>query len=486
MECHDLRMAQGSGLPPSPGPNIGPGWYGVGTNPNEQAYWDGHGWTTRRRWGGASWVESPFGVEPPQAPPPPGFLPPQTGPRLSSRSLTTVRPPPLSTGMRVGYLAAVVGFVALAAIGGFFVHNTDVALTTPLGPVGSAAGRPSAAQLVVGNPITLPSTLFEANRPGSTPLVTPAQATDVATAMWRLWETAQVAGDTRALTQLIAPGALLESTLDACVNPKGQCAPEASPRTFSALVPIVPVERSYPLYFLAEFDTTELVANSNSGINQWAPWVELQILTKASPREPWMLSFDSGYNDLNLAVTPPFLPFNEGSPVTSPGGPLVGEYNLTPTSPAVANPMQFLPLLAAYYQSYKDTQGPPASSPFVANGVASQLGQSLATTPEGSVYTGVRNGFHFAADPGAGQWEFSVQGGYPMECGSVRDTSTQTAVSGLLYQNPDETNYGAPLAPGGYRVITTRTDHETCVYPVAGGLDAIGYSDDSFSITGQS
>ncbi len=35
----------------------GPGWYPVGGSLSEQAYWDGHAWTARRRWGGDSWVE---------------------------------------------------------------------------------------------------------------------------------------------------------------------------------------------------------------------------------------------------------------------------------------------------------------------------------------------------------------------------------------------------------------------------------------------
>jgi hypothetical protein len=32
------------------------GWVRVGTNPNEQGYWDGHAWTAQRHWTGAGWV----------------------------------------------------------------------------------------------------------------------------------------------------------------------------------------------------------------------------------------------------------------------------------------------------------------------------------------------------------------------------------------------------------------------------------------------
>lgn len=41
--------------PPTAGPRE-PGWYSVGSNPNEQAYWDGTAWTGRRLWSGSGWV----------------------------------------------------------------------------------------------------------------------------------------------------------------------------------------------------------------------------------------------------------------------------------------------------------------------------------------------------------------------------------------------------------------------------------------------
>lgn len=63
-------MTEGSGLPPSPGANKQSGWYPVGENPNDQAYWDGQAWTARRKWGGAGWVEvaaDPVSIERPVA-----------------------------------------------------------------------------------------------------------------------------------------------------------------------------------------------------------------------------------------------------------------------------------------------------------------------------------------------------------------------------------------------------------------------------------
>jgi hypothetical protein len=46
-------------LPFSPGPGDAPGWYQVGATNNDQAYWDGQGWTARKHWEGAGWVDVP-------------------------------------------------------------------------------------------------------------------------------------------------------------------------------------------------------------------------------------------------------------------------------------------------------------------------------------------------------------------------------------------------------------------------------------------
>lgn len=47
-------------LPFSPGPGDAPGWHQVGATNNDQAYWDGQGWTARKRWEGAGWVDVPL------------------------------------------------------------------------------------------------------------------------------------------------------------------------------------------------------------------------------------------------------------------------------------------------------------------------------------------------------------------------------------------------------------------------------------------
>ena len=329
--------------------------------------------------------------------------------------------------------------------------------------------KPTPGNLVVGTPITLPAALFESGSPGSSPLITPSQAQVVAAAMWNAWQSALNTSDTRALTQLAAPGPMLDGTIDNCAFPNGQCIIGSQRPTTGQIETVVPYQRSYPLYFLASIVTTNEVTTP-SGLNQQEPWMDLQILTKASSEASWRLSFDSGYAAPG-GGEPAFLPFDEYTDTTTPG--TNDTYNATPTSLPPVSANEFLPLLASYYQSFKSEGRAPANAPFVSGGMTSGEGQLLAESRQGSVYNGERQTYRFTWDAGAGTWEFAVAGGYPMECGSVLDDAVITPVSGLFNQNSDETNYGIPLPPGLYSKITTDAEHEVCVYVVTGGL-AVG------------
>ena len=82
---------------------------------------------------------------------------------------------------------------------------------TAVSPAGAADAKPSPSHFIVGDAISLPTSLFTANSPGSSssPLITTSQSNVVVTTMWKLWEKAMVASDTRALAQLISPGPML-------------------------------------------------------------------------------------------------------------------------------------------------------------------------------------------------------------------------------------------------------------------------------------
>jgi hypothetical protein len=321
--------------------------------------------------------------------------------------------------------------------------------------------RPSPGHLIVGKAISLPAALFEANAPGSPSLVTPAQAADVAKAMWAQWESALVASDTRAMTELAA-GPLLTGKINECALPSGECVFEKLPRPIMEVHTVVPLQQAYPLYFLSEVRTTEYV-DTASGLTAVEPWVELQVLVKQAADAHWQLRFDTGYNSAN-GSPPTLFTFN-----VTPDG-----YNPAPTQPTPVPVQRFLPLLAAYWQSFKDKGRAPVPTSFVDDGYTNGVGKQFAEHRTGTVYAGHRDTFRFGVDPRVGSWEFAVGGGFPFVCGAVRDVATFKPVGGLLFQSADESNYGIPLRPGEYRTIVTTADHLTCVYARGQALDAVG------------
>ena len=297
--------------------------------------------------------------------------------------------------------------------------------------------------------------------------------------MWNAWQSALYTNDTRALSQLAVAGPMLDGTIYNCAFPSGRCLASPQRPKLGQLEVAVPRQRSYPLYFMSAILTTNDVQNSN-GLSQVEPWMELQILTKTTRTAPWQLSFDSGYNAI-AGVQPPFPQFDFG---VGPYGPLHSDraYNGNPAvttvvtkgigkAPTVVTTDNYLPLLATYWQSYKDVGHAPGNSVFLDGGDSSGEGKSMAETREGSLYNGSRDTYKFAFDPHAGTWRFTVGGGYPLVCGSVLDAATVTPVEGLLNQNSDEVNYGVPLPPGSYFRITTSAEHEVCVSYALGGTN---------------
>ena len=349
---------------------------------------------------------------------------------------------------------------------------------------------PSPTHLIVGSPIEIPPQIRLANPFGSPTLVTPTEARDVTESMWQLWEEALISRNTTALAQLSPPGPLLNGEMYNCAWPSGSCVAQTNPRPVNNVTAIVPVQRSYPIYFLAEVSTIQDIGDLNSGQTQWVPWVELQVLTKANALAPWQLSFDTGYDGAGHQQ-PPLLPFelqpSSASASASAPASQAESYNPPPTdSPSTPAPA-FLSLLAEYYQSFKDTGNPPADDRFAVGGAAAGYGSQLGQSRQGNVAQGSRNQYDFSADPSAGEWEFSGPGGLPIECGTVLDTSTNTPASGpFLLQNADRTNWGMPLAPGLYSKIITTTTHPTCIDDVDGVLDAAGDSGYSTGVTGPS
>jgi hypothetical protein len=334
----------------------------------------------------------------------------------------------------------------------------------------------------VGQPISLSPVFFEAGGAGSVSLVTPAQARAVATAMWPTLERVLISSDTRALSQLLPPGPMLSGLIRRCAVAQPSCVLETTPRPIVDLQTVVPLQRSYPIYFLAEVTTTSFVQQAN-GLNgkQQQPWIELQVMTKASAHASWKVSFDTGY-DGAIGAPPTPLPFEE-----APSAPAGGQdlYNVVPRNTPPVPASRYLPLLAAYWQGYKATGHAPAGAVFGGGGYAPVVGQELAAGRQGSIYLGYRRKYTLTVDRAAGQWEFATAGSYPMICGSIRDTETDTPLKGALLQNPDETNWGVPLPPGEYRQISDATDHQTCVFVTQAGLATVANNTYAPTVTGK-
>jgi hypothetical protein len=344
------------------------------------------------------------------------------------------------------------------------------------------AVEPKAGNLIVGKPIKLTSTFFLAGSKDKGVLVTLTDARKITIAMWKAWQTAINDNDTRALTQLGAPGAMLEGTIYNCAMPE-LCENANLRPKMGAFDMVVPKVQSYPLYFLAAVRTTEEVSN-DGGPEAIEPWMDLLIITKASPSASWRLSFDTGYDA--YGAQPAFPNFQTINLSTYPPDALAdGAYSSPPTRPWEVPTKDYLSSLASYWQSYKDVGHAPANSKFIKSGATSGYGEQLAKDPNGSTYDGTRREYQFSADQAAGEWEFTVVGGFAMVCGTVQDNATVTPLSGVLNQNSDEANYGVPLAPGGYLKITTLAEHESCVYAATGGLALLGYEEYDANVMGK-
>ena len=334
----------------------------------------------------------------------------------------------------------------------------------------SRTGRsgPTPEHPIAGKPIALPVTLYLAHPPGSRFLISANDAQTVATVMWHLWENARVHGDTRALTQLVAnPLRTSEVYQCTCALP-----PPVSPY---AILTEVPLQQAYPLYFLSEIITQYSVASESTP--QYG--MELQIITKARPSAPWQLSLATGYDEVDGSQPPP-VSMNSVPVAPVPPSPISYSYNPPPNTPSIVPASQYLPRLAAYWQSWKTTGHAPQNSMFTDDGGTSGFGAQIAQSPQDQY-----DQYDFHVDPNYPQWVFSGSSGQAMVCGTIVDTSKNMANPGALIQNANRTNWGMQLPQGAYYSIFTQTIHQTCVLSSGNKFDAYGTEGSSLSIKGQ-
>ncbi|HUC14003.1 MAG TPA: hypothetical protein VMS00_06075 [Acidimicrobiales bacterium] len=330
------------------------------------------------------------------------------------------------------------------------VSTTAITCAPALHADASSGRAPTATNPITGKPLDLPPAMYLANPIDTGRPINPSQAKEVFETFWKEWQSALLENNTAALTQLMVPGPLLLGQIYHCVWPGGGCTLFTKPQPINDVLVAVPsIQNSYPIDFAVEVQTTDYAGGTGKPV-LW-PFVELLVLSKAHPASSWALTFEDAYGA--EGHVPPLVPIAS-----------VNGYN-APFSGSTVPVGSFLPLLAQYYQSWKDTGKPPAASIFAENGDAYRWGEYFAESPEGNVYRETRQDYDFTVDQVAGKWIFTTADAQPIVCGTLLDTSTNTPVvkGEELIQNQTRTNWGMQLPPGLYKQVITKTIHPTCI-----------------------
>ncbi len=410
-------------VPPPPPPAGRPGPPGGGLHP-----WPAPG-------GGVPWPAAPF---PSSTALPPGWPAAPPDPR------------------QVRTVVVIVVCVVLVLTGGVLALAFTARPTSTL----ISAGQPRTIA-----PLALPPVLFADAPPGSPSLVTPGMAATVARTMWSLRQRALAEGNNDGIRQLDVPGGpLAASDLTAC-----GCSRENVPTTYSSLVTLVPTETAYPLDFLAQYQSSiQLQANFNGGSLHRGPWDVIEVLTKADAAASWHVAFATGFSNAHASAD--IVPFHP-----PPG---TGAYDDTATIEPPVAVDQLPPLLAAYWQSFKDTGHAPVGTPFLTGSDSSAFGDYLAESPQETKLPGHSQvTFAYSADPSRdGIWSFPVRPGDDLvTCSTVQVVATYRpdGAASTIVQGQDRF-FGAGLAPGRYTKIEETTVHESCILTASNGLAVFG------------
>lgn len=294
------------------------------------------------------------------------------------------------------------------------------------------------------------------------PLVTPAQATVITKALWKAREDGLVHRNLGLIRQIdaMALAGYDEDYLDNL-----QYGLEKTifvvPRPVDSVTVFVPRQTTWPAYFAAEVSCQP---GASPGMA-----TDLLLVTRASPEATWKLALEIGNDDSQLSQTLP-------PPQTDPEG-----YDLA-TAPAPKGPTSsWLGELAQYYYSWREDGSAPTGSPFAPGALTTEMGPELKPHPEGALVDGgdIRGTYRFTAED---QWLVGF-GGWPVVCGDVYESMTDTALSGTLYQAQNRYQWGADVPPGTYKRVVTVEDVEVCIFPEASALGVYG---DPITVVGDS
>jgi hypothetical protein len=332
--------------------------------------------------------------------------------------------------------------------------RADRWLALALALVLGSANALAVALPVAAAPPSLPQVLYAGS--ASEPTITPAQAREVVSAWWPLRLDA-LATDDLTLAHALEGGPAMQHDDFVSRSNRGYAAAgqPTQPGVRMALSPIqtlsvaVPRQGSLPAQFLAMVTTT-------TGATSGAPGTVLQdLLVFARPRveEPWRAMFEIAYQGSPL------------SPLLVPdSGPPADRFAVPARRPSWLDPAKIPGLLAAYWQSWRDTGHPPASSPFADGVDTTQRGQLLAGEHSRIRGFGIEDHERFAVDSNDAVWQFSAIFVSNLYCFTIRGTDDERPSSpgGLLRQPASRLSYGGALPPGLYSRIVTERAWETC------------------------
>lgn len=283
-------------------------------------------------------------------------------------------------------------------------------------------------------------------------MVTVAQANAIFEAVWFLRQEAFRTED-RSVMATFEAGPALESDEVTC-----GCTKRDVRSNITALRLLVPDDHTFPATFLAEAVTTL----------DGAPYTQYLVINRQSASTPWMVVSDPGEEGALRLV----------AAQTGRGG-----FDPLASSRSGA---QLPNDLAAYWQSWVSRGHAPAETSLAAGTWTTVAGIKLAKTPSGSLtaFNGLIAKYRYQAGASDERWSFAVNGG-TLTCGVVRLQTTWSALGGDTWQPPDQSNWGANVAPGTYQSIVDTQIAQPCFLKREGKAAVTSGAMDPDTIQGQ-
>ena len=206
----------------------------------------------------------------------------------------------------------------------------------------------------------------------------------------------------------------------------------------------VPRQRSYPAAFLAEVKTTL------TGV----PYVQYLIIARESIATPWEVVADPGES-----VTRPL------------DQPKVRARRFRRGYPSHATAKNLPSSFASYWHTWTEDDRAPTHSPFAPGKWTTQAGATYAKEPSGSLspQNGLQGYYSFEGG-GDNEAGASATATGAITCGVVRWQTIWTYPGGGIYQDPDQNNWGASVAPGSYQFEAETQIMQPCFIQRPGAL----------------